>query len=326
MARDLSPTSGDNEPGISQEIVRISTSKLCISDSPRLNGIDRDHVRTLADVDDPLPAIIVHYPTMQVIDGMHRLEAALLKGLTEIDAHYFHGNDAEAFRLAVAANIRHGLPLTQAERQSAATRIIRSHPQLSDRSIAHTTGLSAKTVARIRHGSHNGITDQRIGRDGKVRPLNTAEGRRIASRTIIDRPGASLREIAREAGVSVGTVRDVRARLASGKDPVPSRHRTPYERSSPIAGGPDAQQAVRTLDPGVMLDGLRRDPALRYSESGRHLLRWLGTHVISIAQARTALCNVPPHCAVVVARIARGYADVWSSLAIELERQDDNDR
>ncbi|WP_165977836.1 ParB/RepB/Spo0J family partition protein [Nonomuraea diastatica] len=304
----------------------MHTSKLCISDSPRLNGIDRDHVRILAEVDDPLPAIIVHYPTMQVIDGMHRLEAALLKGLTEIDAHYFRGNEAEAFRLAVAANIKHGLPLTQAERQSAATRIIRSHPQLSDRSIAAITGLSAKTVARIRHVSHGGITDQRIGRDGKVRPLSTAEGRRIASRTIIDRPGASLREIAREAGVSVGTVRDVRARLASGQDPVPSRHRTPYERepSRAAAGRPDAHHAVSTLDPGEMLDGLRRDPALRYSESGRHLLRWLGAHVVSITQARTTLGNVPPHCAVVVAKIARGYADVWRLLAIELERQDDD--
>lgn len=128
---------------------------------------------------------------------------------------------AEVFRLAVSANVTHGLPLNKAERQAAAARIIRSHPQASDRSIAQTTGLAAKTVARIRRRSHVDETDRRVGQDGRVRPLNTADGRRIASRAITDRPDASLREIAQEAGISIGTVRNVRARLEAGEDPVP---------------------------------------------------------------------------------------------------------
>ncbi|MCF6469955.1 streptomycin biosynthesis protein [Nonomuraea sp. MG754425] len=295
-------------------MVRVHVSRLSAADSPRLAGVDRNHVRVLAETDDRLPPIIVHHPSLRVIDGMHRLEAALLNGQAEIEVRYFRGDAAETFRLAVAANTAHGLPLTQAERQTAAARVIDSHPHLSDRAIARTTGLSAKTVARIRRSSKDGESARRLGRDGRVRPLSTAEGRRIASSVLIARPEASLREIAQEARVSVGTVRDVRARLASGEDPVPPGLREPDVLDA--APGPAGEQDLVTV-----FDRLRLDPVLRYSESGRSLLRWLGAHLVTMEQSREALGSVPPHSAISIAKIAHGCADVWNSLAAELERR-----
>jgi ParB-like chromosome segregation protein Spo0J len=308
---------------VSREVVKVRTMDLRVSDSPRLNGLDPDHVRTLTEIGEPLPPIIVHYPTLRIIDGMHRLEAARINGRTEIEVRFFRGDWTDVFRLAVRANVAHGLPLTRTERKAAAARILLSHPQLSDRSIAYTAGLAAKTVARIRRSRSDGNISTRVGRDGRARPLSTADGRRIALRVISDRPNASLREIAAEAGISVGTVRDVRARLESGQNPMPTRRQPACSHGSP--GMENRRQAVRQdadpVDVGMVLAGLRRDPSLRYTEAGRTLLRCLGTHVTTMAQLREAVERVPPHCVMLVAKIARDCADTWSSLATELDQR-----
>ncbi|MEV0372122.1 hypothetical protein AB0I10_20205 [Streptomyces sp. NPDC050636] len=50
------------------------------ADSPRTAGESSDHVRKLAELTTPLPPIVVHRPTMRVVDGMHRVRAAVLRG------------------------------------------------------------------------------------------------------------------------------------------------------------------------------------------------------------------------------------------------------
>lgn len=305
------------------EVRRIRIDQLRIRDSPRSGGTDSEHVRVLAATDAPLPPIYVHYETMAVIDGMHRVDAARLNGCEEIDVQFFRGSAEEAFCLAVQANVTHGLPLTFTDRRSAAVRIMLARPELSDRYLAGITGLGARSVAMLRkelaHESNSPVT--RIGRDGRVRPLSTAEGRRIASEVLTTRPDASLRQIAREAGVSVGTVRDVRERIKAGKDPVPLQYNrqpgTPRRIES--SAGPRIGDEP---DPEAMLDGLRRDPSLRYTESGRELLRWLSSHSVSVEDSRRAAAGgIPPHCAVLVAKIARGYSRAWQDLASELDRR-----
>jgi hypothetical protein len=305
---DADPRSGP------AEVVRVAVDDVCEANSPRLDGVNPDHVRMLAEMCDELPPILVHYPSMTVIDGAHRLRAARLKGLTCIDARLFHGSPEEAFRVAVKANVTHGLPLTSADRRAAALRIMEANPGLSDRAIASEAGMGPRSVAALRSALLGRQTHQRrIGRDGRARPLNTTEGRLVASRTIAARPDASLREIAREAGVSVGTVRDVRARLEAGENPVPARHRTEHTQSQP-----------EECDPVALLDGLRHDPSLRYTDSGRTFLRWLSSRTVVDRHVRQVTRVLPPHCASVVARIARKYAKVWSDLAEELDRADDH--
>ncbi|MFD1048366.1 ParB N-terminal domain-containing protein, partial [Kibdelosporangium lantanae] len=116
-----------------------------MSDSPRLEGEDGEHIRALVELDVQLPPITVHRTTMRVIDGMHRLRAAVLRRQDFIDAYLVDAEPDDVFVLAVEANIQHGLPLTFADRKAAAARIVRSHPHWSDRAIAAKTGLSPKT-------------------------------------------------------------------------------------------------------------------------------------------------------------------------------------
>ncbi|WP_369389822.1 polyketide synthase dehydratase domain-containing protein [Streptomyces sp. CG1] len=90
----------------------------------------------------------------------------------------------------------------------------------------------------------------RVGRDGRTRPLNTADGRLSAAAETTADPRAPLREIAAKAGVSVGTVRDVRKRMQSGEVLVPDRQRTGTTRHTKTAALPSG------APPGSAPDGV----------------------------------------------------------------------
>ncbi|ONF67870.1 ParB/RepB/Spo0J family partition protein [Amycolatopsis keratiniphila] len=288
------------------------------ADSPRMNGEDVDHARTLAELDVTLPAIIVHEPTMRVIDGMHRLAAARARGEEFIAARLFHGSIEDAFVLAVRCNGSHGLPLSLSDRVAAAERIIVSYPQWSDRRIARTAGLSPTTVGALRRRSnvHSGQLNSRIGADGKARPPGVALARQRASELILLRPDASLREIAREVGIAPNTVRDVRKRMAHGDSVLPSRRQAvvkPGDRAAPGMAG--------DLDRAGGLDQLMKDPALRFTESGRLLLRILQSCAIEAGRwVKLAEC-VPSHQRHRVVFLIRDYADRLAELADGLDRE-----
>ncbi|WP_344288640.1 ParB/RepB/Spo0J family partition protein [Streptomyces synnematoformans] len=215
--------------------VAVPVASLRPGDSPRLAGIDPEHVRLLAALPG-LPPVLVHRRTMRVVDGMHRLHAARLRGDTTIPAVFFDGDETAAFLRAVERNLTGGLPLSLHDREAAAVRVLAAHRRWSDRAVAAATGLSPTTVGAIRRRSFapserdgggaraaDGADAGRLGRDGRVRPLDASAGRLRASRVIARHPEASLRAIARAAGVSVGTAHDVRERLRTGRDPLPPR-------------------------------------------------------------------------------------------------------
>jgi hypothetical protein len=206
-------------------VVRVRVLELRAGESPRLEGEDRAHVARLAELESGLPPILVERGSMRVVDGMHRLLAASLRGEEFVDVVFFEGSRADAFVRAVQANVAHGLPLSLADRRAAAARIVGSHGHWSDRAIGEVTGLAARTVAGIRRRSSEQVAqlNVRVGRDGRVRPVSGVAGRERAAAFLAEWPGASLREVARGAGVSPATARDVRARLARGDDPVPGR-------------------------------------------------------------------------------------------------------
>ncbi|MGH3782982.1 MAG: ParB N-terminal domain-containing protein [Pseudonocardiaceae bacterium] len=146
----------------------LQISTLLLDDSPRQDGEDNEHVRVLAESEESLPPIVVHGQTMRVIDGIHRIRAAVMRGEEEITAKIYHGTDDDAFVLAVRMNIAHGLPLSRADRTAAAVRIIGSHPQWSNRMVATVTGLSAGTISTVRRRStaQNAQSTTRVGKDG----------------------------------------------------------------------------------------------------------------------------------------------------------------
>jgi DNA-binding SARP family transcriptional activator len=101
-----------------------------------------------------------------------------------------------------------------------------------------------------------------VGKTTLAVHASTAAARQLAGELIAAHPEASLRQIARSTGLAPSTVLDVRNRLRSGQDPVPTGQRQPAARPSAL----DRAAAIQTL---------RADPSLRFSEAGRTLLRWI---------------------------------------------------
>ncbi|MBO4273361.1 ParB N-terminal domain-containing protein [Microbispora triticiradicis] len=332
----------------------VSVRDLTASLSPRKQREDPAHVRMLAEMDRAFDPLLVHRPTMRVIDGMHRLRAAVLKGRSEIAVRFFDGSEADAFVLSVRLNVGHGLPLTLDERKEAAGRIIASHPHWSDRMVAESAGLSAKTVGVLRRRLGGQVQFSRVGRDGKSRPISSVEGRRSAAALLAANSEISLRELSRKTGLSLGTVRDVRERLDRGQDPIPDRLRaregtgggsrsetTPAQEAAPRTGvvsraaqsrrprvesrrrgeprqpGCPAGEAVETAS---VLRKLARDPSLRATESGRLLLRMLLATEVGPAQWKEIAEAVPAHCMPLVRAVVLRRSEEWESLANMVRR------
>lgn len=310
------PVPTGTKPEAPTPTVLVCLDDLVTGHSPRVAGVDPEHVRLLADLEVKLPPVLVHRRTMKVIDGEHRVQAARLKGETVIEVEFFTGDEAECLLRAVEANIRNGLPLTLRDRRESARRIIAVFPDWSDRLVATKVGLASKTVAVVRseHGGGEAQPTVRIGADGRARPLSLAEGRIRASEVLVHHPDASLREIARAAGISVGTARDVRERVKQGRSPLPDG--MPLQRE--VATEAKATAPV-SIDLGTVLDSLKRDPVLRYSDDGRVLIRWLDSRIIRSEEIGLAQ-RVPPHRAGMVAQMARACASRWQDIATGLER------
>ena len=289
----------------SLEIVEVPIEDLLPADSPRMCGEDEEHARTLAQSDALLPPILVHRPTMRVIDGMHRLQALLLRGSRTIRVRFFDGNDRDAFVVAVRSNIAHGKPLTLAEREAATRRILDTHADWSDRAIASVCGISSKTVGSLRHALGTPGPSVRVGLDGRVRPLDTTDARQRAAQLLTVHPEASLREVARAAGISPGTVRDVRLRMRRGVGPVPRR----------IAERAAANQAPFAHYVGRVTD----DTTLRSGDAGQKLVEWLEAKALRREDWEPLVESVPLSRLYVVADAARACAAAWTEFADALE-------
>ncbi|MFD7405025.1 ParB/RepB/Spo0J family partition protein [Streptomyces sp. NPDC059866] len=287
-----------------------------------MKGIDQNHVDVLNEVEARLPPIVVHRPTWRVVDGMHRLDAARRRGDTTIDAYLLDVPERELFAISVRLNTAHGMPLSYAERVAAAGRLLRENPEMSDRYAALVAGLSARTVARIRRSTaEDPHLNARIGMDGKVRPRGVAQGREEAGRLLTERPDASLREVARAAGISLGTAHDVKMRLLRGEDPIPSGSRPVAAEQRPRQNAPRVAREALPQPTAELLKRLRRDPALRSTDSGRVVLRLLAMHDLDTSAWTSIVMNLPTHCTDVVAMLARQSALKWTQFAEQLEQE-----
>ncbi|WP_433136317.1 ParB/RepB/Spo0J family partition protein [Actinomadura nitritigenes] len=315
-------------------------------DSPRTT-VNAEHIERIAHSTTRVPPILVHRGSMRIIDGHHRFQAAVRLGREEIDVLFLDGDADTAFLHAVTENTAHGLPLSLGERKAAAFRVLATHRGLSDRAIARVTGLSAKTIAQMRSAAEapSSNTEMRRGLDGRSRPVTAAAGRRRAAELMIRMPTAPLREIAKAAGVSVGTAHDVRKRLLHGEDPVPRRrsavgpaadaHAGPLGGAEAgaaarvaVAAGPAAARDTATntatgdderADLGMLLRRLVADPSLRQTDTGRQLLRLLHAHTTAGIDWPAMADMLPPHCAETVIRVARECARGWELLVRTLE-------
>ncbi|MGW3269318.1 ParB/RepB/Spo0J family partition protein [Streptomyces sp. NPDC001056] len=291
----------------------------------RLDGPDDRHTRALSE-SGGFPPILVHRPTMAILDGVHRFHAARLRGDTHIAVRFCEEPLEKAFVHTVYENVRHGLPLTYTDRTAAARRILTAHPHWSDRYVARIAGLSPRTVADLRKGAQpaTGPT-HRLGRDGRLRPTDADERRRYAAEILRSEPDSSLREVGRLAGISPTTVRDVKRRIENGQQPVPRRSGKTAARTAGKGenASPSLQRdLVRGADPAdfpALVKRLCSEPSLRHSADGRLLLRLLDLHLAAQRSSARIASAVPAHQIATVAVVAARCRQIWHDMAAGLE-------
>ncbi|WP_407564739.1 ParB/RepB/Spo0J family partition protein [Streptomyces sp. 184] len=354
-APDDEPAAGDAwDPGRFEQLPARDIPVHALSPGLRLRqaGTDAAHVQLLAEATGRagLPPLLVQQDGCRVIDGLHRLEAARLRGDASVRVRFLDCTDSEALVLAMKANSAHGLPLSKADRLGGARRVLAAHPDWSDRAIAGISGLSAKTIAalRLRTAGAAAPGGKRLGRDGRKRPVNAGEGRRRAAEYISAHPDAPLRQVARETDVSLGTVHDVKARLRRGVSPERNGRRGPAPRpavhaaAAPAPGSGvskvlPAAEAVTALpapapaavprrrnytDPpptwAAVAEKVATDPTVRYTESGKEFLQWMAAHAADPDGWHDLVNAVPTHWLSVIAPIADGISKEWSLFAERL--------
>ncbi|MFE0025658.1 ParB/RepB/Spo0J family partition protein [Amycolatopsis sp. NPDC059021] len=312
----------EHSPGYDETVHTVELSELHPGNSPRMAGESAEHIRRISESDNAIPAIVVHRPTMRIVDGMHRFRAAKLKGDRCIRVRFFDGLEKDAFVLSVRLNNRNGLPLSRADRSMAAKRILVSHPQWSNRAVASAAGISDKTVAAIRHRSTAEIPqlNNHVGQDGRCRPLDIVAGRLRASELILEKPDLPLREVAENARVSLGTALNVRDRIHRGEHPVPRRFR-PHTTA-------DGGEGAGRRKPGPPAGGtndfqvLCRDPFLRSHREGQAMLRMISANMhFSQEDLELFSRNLPSYCSPLLAQAARRCSEVWRHIAFMLENR-----
>lgn len=332
----------------------VPVSDLSSEQYLRRGGTNAAHVQLLSDASgvSDIPPILVQEDGWRVIDGLHRLEAAKLRGDRFIEARFLDCTDSEALVLAMKANSSHGLPLSKADRVSGTLRVLSAHPDWSDRAIAGITGLSAKTIASLRTRATGEPTlgSKRLGRDGRRRPVAGGDGRRRAAEYIRAHPDAPLRQVARDTDVSLGTVHDVSIRLRSGVSPERTGRRVPEPLKAPtpmpvptqvgratLRAAQDVTEKVTVVAPAdgaplrrrnhtdepVTWPGIAakmaKDPTIRYTEAGKEFLQWMALHANDPDGWREFVSSIPPHWQSAIAPIAESIGREWTSFAEQLK-------
>jgi ParB-like chromosome segregation protein Spo0J len=322
---------------LSRDPEAVALDVLHPSEGPRTTGLRATHLRTLlATPEGTLPPVLVHRPTMRVIDGMHRLEVARRRGAETIGVLFFDGDESSAFVLALRANAADGLPLSLADRKRAAAHLVDAHPAWPDRVIARETGLSPATVATLRRQRPRtrpapAAPGRRVGPDGRIRPVNSEERRRMAGEMLALNPAMSLRQVSRAVGLPPETVRAIQRAM---RDRERERERSRQHRKSPETLNTDGirtrkPQPVGSVAPEAFADlveHLAADPSLRSSDAGRKVLRLLAMHNLPAEGWEHLAAQVPPHRLDEVRSLAIGCATAWNELAARLAERDDETR
>lgn len=141
-----------------QQTVMLSLDTVSEDDpnQPRVKGLDKKHVRLLAEAGpENLPPPVVTpndeggYDT---VAGHHTIAAARLNGLKELRCIV---DESAGPQEAFASNLLHGLPPSMEDRK-AYVRWLKVHePSLSFREIGRRTALSDKTVAATLRAGHS---------------------------------------------------------------------------------------------------------------------------------------------------------------------------
>ena len=308
------------EPPREAAVVQLAIDELRVGPPLRERGIDHAHVATLAEVAASWPPIVVHRTTRLVVDGQHRVAAAKQLGLRELAATWFDGSPDDAYIEFVRRNVGHGLPLSLADRRHAARRIVDVRPDLSDRGIAAVCGLSPRTVARLREDArargpraNARYGTGRVGRDGRVRPIDPVATRARIAEELARRPDASLRAIASVVGASPETVRSVRNEVRAAEAPTPPAAAPDGPPEDAVLG---VLSRLRTGPEGL---DCRDDRAFTDRDGGPQFVDWFDGTSVEQGDLWRYVEAVPLSRIYVIADEARRRAEFWGQFAMAVE-------
>jgi hypothetical protein len=304
----------DVRGSVSDAGVQTLVSSLSPGPSMRETPISRAHVDRLIGAVADWPPLLVQRSDLTVIDGLHRLAAALELGVANVAVVFYDGLPEDAFVEAIRANVSYGLRLTLSERKNAASRLLATRPHWSDRRIARTCCLAGGTVKQLRNKialpvpSATAPIQRRLGSDGKLRPTRPSEQRRAIGEALMQDPDASLKAIAARTGCSPATVRAVRASLR------PARARP--EPVALSAGLPSSgASGARPLKPW------ESDLGCASELPPRQFAAWFDRTTLEQSECYRYAANVPLSRVYEVAEEATRRARLWAEFANALERR-----
>ena len=112
---------------------------------PRMK-LDMDVIERYGRQLDELPPLTVQSSSFVLLDGYQRYEAALRTGREFVRIEEVDVADADLEDYAFEANLRHGVPLSGAERERAAKRYLGRHDDVDDQALAEWAGLTVGAI------------------------------------------------------------------------------------------------------------------------------------------------------------------------------------
>jgi hypothetical protein len=236
---------------------------------PRTDGLDLDHVRALEMVAEAWPPlkVVAQGDRFLLVDGFHRFAAAQNLGLAEIAAEVLEAPaDGDLHALAFALNAVHGRPLTLSDRRAFAARLLRAHPDWSDREIGRRSGLVQPTIAKVR---------QELEREEAIAPAVARTGR--DGRTYPAKP-----RIAEEAAEPLGLLAAI-AHAITPAERIAQRNIARYlQRLATVLEEQDDLSGFETIE-----DGAAACQAVLGAEGARDLavrLGWSSRNIVALAE------------------------------------------
>jgi hypothetical protein len=188
------------------------------------------------------------------------------------------------------------------ERQQAAVRVLRIHPEWSDRAIARLCGLSPKTVGARRQRGEFAQLKYRVGLDGKTRRVDASIDKRRQRRNGTSPQVAVLPE--RDASASSGET-------SAGKGAQMRRQVAAEPPSGWWHGESPASSRPKQL--------LMKDAAWQSTDAGRAFARWFDTHQVVGDDWVGCVGQLPLSRLIEVGEAARSSAATWQHLADAVE-------
>lgn len=176
-----------------QRLVPLQDLVLMPELSPR-KGLAEETVIRYMESFESLPPVRVQRGSNVLVDGYHRVEAAVRLGLEHVPVDEEPIPDDELKMVAGLANTQHGQPLTRQERNSLAVALVRNYGKLREE-VGQLLGMSASAVTlAVREHQFNEQLSEKLG--SPVQVINSAHVRALY------RVGPDQRERLLEAVVS----------------------------------------------------------------------------------------------------------------------------